>query len=90
MVKISLISFFFLAMSNFSMAQNVNDHEFVGRIYIDGKKAKNVTVMAFEGNKCFSKYETKSNGRFVFTGGVEKYYTLQFEKERIRNKKNHY
>ena len=63
------------------VAQQSNNHEFIGYTYIDGKKAKDVVVKVFDDNKCFSEYETKGNGKFIFTAACEKYYTLQFEKE---------
>lgn len=68
-------------ISKFAAAQLVNSHEFLGTVFIEDKRAKDVKVMVFEGNKCFSEYETKLNGKFIFTAGIEKYYTLQFEKE---------
>jgi hypothetical protein len=58
-----------------------NSHEFVGKIFIDGKKAKDVTVKVFDDNDCFSEYKTKNNGKFVFTADCERHYTLQFERE---------
>tara|TARA_R110002049_G_scaffold20846_11_gene76629 strand:- start:600 stop:1085 length:486 start_codon:yes stop_codon:yes gene_type:complete len=62
-------------------AQDGKTHEFLGNILIDGKKAKDVKVKFFDGNDCFLEYETKANGKFIFVGECEKYYTLQFEKE---------
>jgi hypothetical protein len=61
--------------------QWLSNHEFAGRIYIDGKTAKDVVVKVFERNTCYSHYTTKHNGKFYFTASSEKYYTLQFEKE---------
>jgi hypothetical protein len=58
-----------------------NSHEFVGKIFIDGRKAKDVIVKVFDDNDCFSEYKTKNNGKFVFTADCEKHYTLQFERE---------
>ena len=61
--------------------KQVNSHEFLGKVFIDGKKAKGVTVKVFDDNVCFSVYTTKNNGKFVFTADCEKHYTLQFERE---------
>ncbi|MFT4755581.1 MAG: hypothetical protein ACI91R_000214 [Vicingaceae bacterium] len=61
--------------------KQLNSHAFVGKIFIDGKKAKDVIVKVFDGNVCLSEYKTKNNGKFVFTADCEKHYTLQFEKE---------
>lgn len=79
--KILLSGLILFSTISFLSAQEITDHEFAGKIYIDGKKAKDVLVKAYDGNKCFSNYMTGSNGKFVFTGGVEKYYTLEFKKE---------
>jgi len=64
-----------------ALAQDINKHEFIGYTFIDGKKAKDVVVKVFDDNNCFSEYETRSNGKFIFTANCEKHYTLQFEKE---------
>tara|TARA_B110001469_G_scaffold126483_1_gene144229 strand:+ start:762 stop:1361 length:600 start_codon:yes stop_codon:yes gene_type:complete len=61
--------------------KHLSSSEFVGKIFIDGKKAKDVIVKVFDDNVCLSEYKTKNNGKFVFTADCEKHYTLQFEKE---------
>ena len=40
-----------------------NSHEFIGKIFIDGRKAKDVIVKVFDDNDCFSEYKTKNNGK---------------------------
>jgi hypothetical protein len=80
--KFLLITFSLLILtSKYASAQLLNSHEFLGTVFIEDEKAKDVTVKVFEGNKCFSDYQTRSNGKFIFTGENEKHYTLQFEKE---------
>jgi hypothetical protein len=80
-IRSLLLGFTFVLFSGSFMAQEIVNHEFSGKIFVNGKKAKDVTVKVFDGNDCFSVYKTRGNGKFVFTGGAEKHYTLQFEKE---------
>jgi hypothetical protein len=69
------------SIANDTTEQWPSNHEFAGKIFIDGEKANDVVVKVFDRNTCFSNYTTKGNGKFFFTAESEKYYTLQFEKE---------
>lgn len=61
-------------------AQNGTIYEFLGKVTTHNKKAKGVTIQVFEGDSCFSNYETKSNGKFAFYGEGSKSFILQFKK----------
>lgn len=77
---LTILSFLMLVDQQ-AQAQYNATFDFSGTILIDDKKAKDVVVKAYEGNLCFSSYQTRSNGKFFFTAEGEKHYTLQFEKE---------
>ena len=62
------------------LAQNTTIYEFLGKVSIHDKKAKDVLIKAFDGDSCFSNYKTRSNGKFAFYGEGKKYFIIQFEK----------
>lgn len=77
-----------LSFSTYHLSTEKVDHfEFLGYISADEQKAKGITVKVFSGNRCFSNYTTTGNGKFIFIGGSEKLYVLQFEKEGYVTKK---
>ena len=77
------IAFFFtlISLTSFLSAQSTKHLVFSGKIHLEEGNAKNVTIKAYDGNKCFSTYETKSSGKFFFEGKPEKQYTLEFKKD---------
>lgn len=76
-----ITTLFMLISINYLSAQHFKSHEFSGRIFIEDKKAKEVTIKVYDGNKCFSTYITRPNAKFIFVAGIEDYYTIEFEKE---------
>lgn len=87
-----LISLFSLLMiSGLFFAQNnsysdLELFEFLGKVTTQGEKAKDVTIKAFDDDSCFSKYKTRSNGKFAFYGEGKKYFILQFKKPGFNTK----
>ena len=67
-------------VSGFVSALTDNYYEFLGKVTIHNKKVKGVSIKSFDGDSCFSYYETKANGKFAFYGEAKKYFILQFEK----------
>lgn len=76
-----ILSAFILISSQLAFGQHNNNHEFDGRVYADGKKAKDVQVTVFDGDKQKYTYTTTGNGRFIFLSGAERLYTVVLEKE---------
>lgn len=86
-IETILISLSLLFTPYYLSAQKINHFEFVGHVMLGKQKVKDVTIKVFDGNRCFSNYTTKRNGKFIFVGGSEKIYTLQFEKEGYATKR---
>ncbi|MFT6166667.1 MAG: hypothetical protein ACJAV5_001638 [Vicingaceae bacterium] len=73
-----LIAGSLLAQSEIS--DNARMYEFLGKVTAQGENSKNIMVKAFDGDSCFSTFNTRTNGKFAFYGESKKYFILQFSK----------
>tara|TARA_R110002049_G_scaffold20846_12_gene76633 strand:- start:3332 stop:3820 length:489 start_codon:yes stop_codon:yes gene_type:complete len=69
-----------LMFTSLLFAQKSSTYEFIGKVTINGKKAKGVSIKAIDNDTCFSDYQTTANGNFVFFGEASKYFILEFKK----------
>lgn len=76
-----LFSLLFTLIVNLGYAQKNKQYMFGGNVLVENKSANDVLLKLYEGNDCIATYTTESKGRFLFSCGVEKYYTLEFKKE---------